>query len=79
MCEDAPLSLYTSYKRASPTAPTAPTAHEAALICDAAPFVGDEAAALPDVVGLPDVVPLGLPEMFCCETSMPVPFLQCEL
>jgi hypothetical protein len=70
--------LYISYNKASPTAPTAPTAHEAALMCDAAPGVGDEAAALPDAVGLlPSLdVPLGLPEIFCCEISMLVAFLQ---
>jgi hypothetical protein len=47
-------------------------------MCDAAPGVGDEAAALPDAVGLlPSLdVPLGLPEIFCCEISMLVAFLQ---
>jgi hypothetical protein len=48
-------------------------AHEAAFMCEAAPFVGDAAAALPEELGLVEAldVPLGLPEM-----SIPVLFLQ---
>lgn len=49
--------------------------HEAALTCDAAP-VGAEAAALPDELGVPLDVPLGLPDMPCWEMAMPVLFLQ---
>jgi hypothetical protein len=63
------------YNRARPAAPTAPMSHEAALTCDAAP-VGDEAAALPEELGVPLDVPLGLPDMPCWETAMPVLFLQ---
>jgi hypothetical protein len=53
-------------------------AHEAAFMCEAAPFVGDAAAALPEELGLVEAldVPLGLPEMFCWEMAIPVLFLQ---
>jgi hypothetical protein len=50
--------------------------HDAAFACDApAGFAVVEAAApLPDALGLLPLVdvPLGLPEMFCCEMAMPV-------
>jgi hypothetical protein len=71
--------FYTSfYNKAIPASPTTPIAHEAALTFDAAPGVGDDFVALVDGLGLWSSVdvPLGLPDMFCWEISMPVLFLQ---
>jgi hypothetical protein len=66
------------YNKAIPASPTTPIAHEAALTFDAAPGVGDDLVALVDGLGLWSSVdvPLGLPDMFCWEISMPVLFLQ---
>lgn len=78
-----PLSgqMFYNYSRARLARPTAPIAHDATFTLAAAPGVAAGAAPLPDALGLWPLwssleVPLGKPEMFCCEISMPVLFLQ---
>jgi hypothetical protein len=69
-----------NYSIAIPARPTAPRTHVTAFACAAAAgeLVGDAAAPLVPLalVLSPLLVPFGLPDMFSCETLMPVPFLQ---